>query len=200
MAGAEKLIEKILDEARQQAQANLEKARKEAEKILQAAEEEAAKRERIAIEKAFITADEKKRRMIASAELDAKKERLKAKQDIIEEAFKVATEKLNSLPEQQYFSILGDMMIDIIRGENCEIVLSDRDKKRLDSAFLENIRGRLKKKGYTGNINISDETRDIKGGFILKMGDIEINNSFDAILRMKRDELEPEVVKILFQG
>ena len=199
MAGAEKLIEKILDEARQQAQANIEKARKEADAILQAAKAEAEKKERLTLEKARINADEKKRRMIASAELDAKKEKLKAKQDIIEEAFKKALEKLNSLPEQQYFGILEDMLINIGR-ENCELILSDRDKKRLNSAFLDNIKSRLKEKGYTGNINISDETRDIKGGFILKMGDIEINNSFDAILRMKRDELEPEVVKILFQG
>jgi len=200
MAGAEKLIERILDEARQQAQANMEKAKKEAEAILQAAKERAEEREKIAIEKARINADEKKRRMIASAELDAKKERLKAKQEIIEDAFNRAIEKLNSLPEEQYFDILANMMAGIIRGENCEIILSGRDKERLNAALLDNIKNRLKEKGYTGNINISNETRDIKGGFILKMGDIEINNSFDTILRMKRDELEPEVVKILFQS
>ncbi|HHW49562.1 MAG TPA: hypothetical protein GXX14_13250 [Clostridiaceae bacterium] len=200
MAGAEKLIERILDEARRQAQANVEKAEKEAEAILRAAKEKAEEKERIALEKARINADEKKRRMIASAELDAKKERLKAKQEIIESAFNMAIEKLNSLPEDQYFDILADMMAGIVKGESCEIILSGRDKERLNAAYLNNIRNRLKEKGYAGNVDVSSETRDIKGGFILKMGDIEINNSFDAILRMKRDELEPEVVKILFQS
>ena len=39
---------------------------------------------------------------------------------------------------------------------------------------------------------------DIKGGFILQSGGVEINNTFQALLEMQRDELEPEVASLLF--
>ena len=37
-------------------------------------------------------------------------------------------------------------------------------------------------------MKISEETRNISGGFILKSGDIEVNNSFESIIRMYRDD------------
>jgi V/A-type H+-transporting ATPase subunit E len=49
-----------------------------------------------------------------------------------------------------------------------------------------------------GNLRLAGETRDIQGGFIIRSGDIEINNSLEAIVKMRRDKLEAEVVKTLF--
>jgi len=58
---------------------------------------------------------------------------------------------------------------------------------------------KLADKGIKANIKISDEDMDISGGFILKFGDMEINNTFDALVRSQRDQYEPQVVQILFQ-
>ena len=52
------------------------------------------------------------------------------------------------------------------------------------------------KKG--GVLEISGETRNIDGGFILIYGGIEENCSIDAMFAEKRDELLDQVRKILF--
>ena len=45
---------------------------------------------------------------------------------------------------------------------------------------------------------VSEETRDISGGFILKDGRIEVNCTFDALVRAEREQTVGEVAKLLF--
>jgi V/A-type H+-transporting ATPase subunit E len=68
----------------------------------------------------------------------------------------------------------------------------------LGPGFIAGINTQLKARGIKGELKLSDEARGISGGFILKKGDIEVNNTFEALIRMTRDELEAEVVKVLF--
>lgn len=200
MAGAEKIRERILEEARKQAEANIQEAKKEAEKIIHSSEEEARKKQKQIIDRAFKEAAERKKRLIAVAELEGRKEKLKAKQDMIEEVFTKTIERLNSLSDEEYENILVDMIINSVRSGDEEIILSEKDRNRLSYKFVENINNRLREKGLKGNIALSNQTRNINGGFILKKGDVEINNSFDAIIKMKRDELEEIVVAELFKN
>ena len=150
------------------------------------------------IDKANSEALEVKKRLKAGAELEARKQRLQAKQEVVEEAFSQAIKKLNSLPDDQYFSIIVDLIVNSASNDSGEIILSGRDKERLPSDFEEKVNKNLSSKRSSGNFTLSDETRDINGGFILKMGNVEINNSFDAIIRMKRNEIEADVIASLF--
>jgi len=132
------------------------------------------------------------------AELEARKQKLKAKQEVVDEAFELALQKLNNLPDLEYQNILVEMISNSIETGKEEVLLSLRDKQRLDPGFINQLNKKLSQKGVTGNLKISDEDRNISGGFILKTGDIEINNSFEAIIRMNRDDIEAEVIKALF--
>lgn len=198
MTGAEKITARILDEARQQARANVERAEKEAADIIHDAHKEAEVKRSSIIEKAKGEAAEHKKRLISVAELEARKQKLQAKQEMIEEAFAKTLERLNSLSAAKYEGIIADMILDSVSTGNEEVILSSRDRSRLSPEFAAGINKRLAGRGIKGNITISDETRDINGGFILKTGDIEVNNSFEAIIKMQRDELEEKIVKILF--
>jgi len=198
MAGAEKIVDKILEEAKSKADASIEKAKKEAAQILRSAEEEARNRQKVILDRAFEEAIERKKRMIAVGELEGRKEKLKAKQEVIETVFKKAVEELNSLPADEYEKVLTEMIADSVSGSNAEIILSEKDKKKVSSNFLKNINERLDQMGKKAQLTISDESRNINGGFILKEGDVEINNSFEAILRMNRDQLEELVIEQLF--
>jgi vacuolar-type H+-ATPase subunit E/Vma4 len=102
MAGAEKIVERILEEARSKAAASIEKAKKEASDIMRSAEEEARNRQKVIIDRAFEEAVERKKRLIAVGELEGRKQKLKAKQEVIEAVFKKAVEELNSLPADEY--------------------------------------------------------------------------------------------------
>ncbi len=48
-------------------------------------------------------------------------------------------------------------------------------------------------------LKLSDEDRGIQGGFIVKVDGVEINNSFETLLRMEREKVESEIADILFQ-
>lgn len=198
MAGAEKLRERILEEARQQAQANVERAEKEAARIIQNAREDAADKNRKIMDRAGKEADERRKRLVSAAELEGRKQKLQAKQELIEEAFNKAIERLNSLPLEQYEEILANMVVNSVKTGDEEVILSGNDKSRLGIGFIENINRRLEAKGIKGSVRLSGEFRDIKSGFILKRGNVEVNNTFESIIRMQRDELEAEVVKVLF--
>ena len=64
----------------------------------------------------------------------------------------------------------------------------------MPAGFREEIKSLAQKKG--GVLEISGETRNIDGGFILIYGGIEENCSIDAMFAEKRDELLDQVRKI----
>jgi len=196
--GAEKIIARILEDARLKASNNIKEAEKQASDIINAAKEEAEKKRTVIIENALKNADEMEKRAISVAELEARKIKLKAKQEIITSVFETAITALHSLPAETYAKILCNMIISSVAKGNEEVVLSIRDKERLGKEFIDDINRKLAEKGLKGDLRLSEQTANINGGFILKSGEIEINNSFDALIRMKRNELEPEIIKILF--
>lgn len=198
MQGTEKIEAKILEDSQKLIKTNIDDANREAADIIKAAQEQAKQKSLELNNKAKQDAVVKKQRMISVAKLEGRKLRLQAKQEVIEEVFNKAIEQLNNLPTDKYQSILSDMIVNSITDGNEEIILSANDKENLDASFVETINNKLKTKDITGNVKISDITRATNGGFILKLGDIEVNNSFYAIMRMQREELESAVIKVLF--
>ena len=199
MAGAEKIQQKILEEARQQAQKDIEQAEKEAVAIIKSAKQEALEKKDALLKKGQKDAVEHKKRLVAVAQLDARKQRLQAKQDVVQEAFEGALERLISLPAEKYQTVLIDMVVAAIKTGKEEVIVCERDKRRLTPDFIKAINTQLLNKGMNSAVKLSDETRDIKGGFILKQDNIEINHSFEMIIRMQRDVLETAVIKVLFK-
>lgn len=199
MEGAERIVNKILEDARLQAQNNIEQAEKQAADIINSAKNEAEKKKNIIIENAKKEAEERKKRLIAVAELEARKIKLKAKQEIIASVFEQAIKTLNSLPPERYMEIITDMVLNSVKKGDEEIILSERDKSRLGDGFIGIINKKLKEKNINGNVKLSEETANINGGFILRSGNIEMNNSFEAIMRMRYNEIESEIVKMLFE-
>ena len=199
MAGIEKLKERILEEARQQVHENLERAEKQASEIHNAASNEAEQKKKEILEKANRDAADRKKRIIAYAELEARKYKLQAKQEVIDEAFERAVARLNSLPAEEYLKILVRMVVDSVRTGNEEIILSKKDRSLIGGKLVDNVNSSLKEKGLSDGIRLSEETRDLNGGFILRSGNVEVNNSFEAVVKMQRDRLEAEVVKVLFE-
>ena len=48
-------------------------------------------------------------------------------------------------------------------------------------------------------LTLSEETRPIRGGFIMVDGPVEVNCAFEAMVRAQREQLEKPVAEILFQ-
>ncbi|HHV96393.1 MAG TPA: hypothetical protein GXX37_07990 [Clostridiaceae bacterium] len=198
MNGVEKIINKIKSDAQSQAENNIKAAQEKADAIIKAAKEEAAEKYNGIIEKTKSEIAGKRKRLISMAELEARKIKLKAKQDLIREVFSLAHKKLITLPPEEYGKILSDMIIGLNPEGNEEIIVSEEDRKKLGDSFIKMVNAKLKENGKKGELKYSDICRETEGGFILKSGDIEINCSFSSILRMEYNKIEAEVIKVLF--
>ncbi len=194
MEGMERIRESILTEARVQAEAII----KEAQEKVNAMEEQANKKSgeitRHRLEKAEVEAQEAARRMLSMAELDLKKNNLQAKQSLIDQAFDKALVRLKELPEEAYMGMIVSMLGSAgITGKE-ELVVSPQDRERFEKGLLKKVNDKM-----SFELKLSDETRNMQGGFILKAQGVEINNSFETLLRMERERIETEIADILFQ-
>lgn len=199
MTGTERIKSRILEDARAKAAEIEAQARQEAKEIMDLALAEAAKKKEAVLEKARAEGAEAYRRIISTAGLEGRKKILKTKQDMVEAAFNKAMEKVTSMPDNEYQRFLEDMAVSASSKGTGEIVMSERDLKRIDKKFINKINTRLEKTGIKGNLTLSKDTIPSAGGFILKSGDIEINSTLEIIFEMIRPECESDVVKILFQ-
>ena len=198
MTGTEKIKAKILEDAKNKAFEIEEQARQEALSITDQALKEAEMKKAEILKKAEAEGQEAYRRLISVASLEARKEILKAKQDMVDEAFIKAIEKITGLPDAEYQEMLEEMIAGAASDGTGEILLSGRDRKRVDSNFADNINRRLKTVGKNGTVSLSDEIIQPEGGFVLRYGDMEINGTFEIVFDMLRPQIENDVVKILF--
>ena len=199
MQGIAKIKEKIFEEAAEQKKRIIENAKKEAAKILEKAGKQAAELEADAQERAKKAAREEKRKILSMAELEERKRYLEAKQALINEAFVRAENKLLNLEPEKYRELVYHLILAAAVDGNEEIIVSEDDKGNITPELLARVNEALKKQGKAGNIRFSEEKRPIKGGFILKSATIEINCSFDYLLKAQREELETDVARILFE-
>ncbi|NLV35061.1 MAG: V-type ATP synthase subunit E [Clostridiaceae bacterium] len=198
MTGTEKILEKIIQDAKARALAIEEQAGQEAGAIMDQASQEAGLKRAELLERAQADGAQSYKRLIAVAGLEGRKELLRAKQDVIDTAFARALDKVCGLPDSEYQKLLEDLIADAVDKDGGEILLSEKDAKRLDSKFISNINQRLRASGKGGSVKLSSRYINTAGGFVLKIGDMEINSTFEILFGMLRTELENEVVKMLF--
>ncbi|HEX2947729.1 MAG TPA: V-type ATP synthase subunit E [Clostridia bacterium] len=200
MTGIDRIKSKILEDAVAQAAQAEEQAKAEAREIIRQASEAAEKKKAELLDKARSEGAGLKRRLISQAGLEGGKELLRTKQSLIDEAFQKALGKLCGLPDREYQKLLENMAVDAAGKEGGEIQLSEKDLKRLDSSFLDNVNKRLAVSVKGTQLTLSDRTINTAGGFILKSGDMEVNSTFEIVFGMLRTELEAEVAGILFDS
>ncbi|HZK27153.1 MAG TPA: V-type ATP synthase subunit E family protein [Thermoclostridium sp.] len=198
MIGMEKIKSKILEDAQNKITQILEQAKQQAEEIKNDALKESESKRAEILEKGEAKGKETYRRMLSMAGLEGRKEILKAKQDVVEEAFTSAMEKLRSLPDEDYQKLIEDMAVAAAKNECGEILLSEKDRKRLNDDFLKNINVRIASKGENTEFVMSGDNIKTSGGFILRYGEMEINSTFEIMFEMLKPEIENDVVDILF--
>ena len=186
MGNGQNIIDKIIADAKAEAEKIEAAARAEAEKTVAAAmakaERESLRMENIGKEEADKTAA----KQISSAQMKAKQMILAAKQGCIEKTIEEAKKELNNLTDAEYKVVVLNMIVAAKAEKESEIILSKEDKE----AFGKDI----EKLGFA----VSEETRPIDGGFVIKNGDIEYNYSFESIISVEKEDIEQTAAKILF--
>ena len=196
MAGLDKIIGEIHAESDGLIREVLDRAQKEAAQIRSEAEKKAGDSvERIRRESDARLADSKSRAQSAAA-LTKRQLLLQEKQNLIGEVLEKAKETFLALPEAEYFDTLLALLKKNALSEQGEILLNERDRKRLPADFEKKAEKAAKAKG--GSLRISEKTREIDGGLILVYEGIEQNCSVDALFETNIEMLQDKIQNILF--
>ena len=198
MSNISTLTSKILKDAEEKKAEILKNAEAEKIKIIEKKLNEAKALETEILEKAKIEAISQKERVISSSKLIARNEKLRAKQEIIEQVFKKSIISLCELNKEQYTSFIKNTILELNIDGDESLILNQQGKKIVDSSLIDEINNKLLSKGKKGKITLSEQVGSFKGGFVLEKDGIEINNTFEALVNSLKEELELQVAKELF--
>jgi V/A-type H+-transporting ATPase subunit E len=199
MEGIDRIKERIIQEAQEKKQEILRMAQSEAEEILTNCRQKAEEVRQQAIEKAKKVAEDEKRKILSMAELEQRKNFLAAKQQMIDEVFNQAQKNLENMQPDSYKKLLKKMLIKSSLKGNELVITSKKDAAVFTPEFLKEVNSELTKMGKEGNIKLSKQTQPMIGGFILKSKDMEINATFDSLIKIQREYIETQIAKILFE-
>ena len=225
MNGIDTILRRLDTDAKAEADAVLKKARQEAADITARYQAQAAQEAARLAARNEKAAEEREERLVSAAQMEARKTLLTAKQEMVERAYQRALEKLRSLPQEQYVELLAALLVRASSTGREEVVFSTEDREGAGKAAVARANELLAKEAApelplgdgvvanllnkvaagvsafaqgTAMLAVSEETRDISGGFILKDGRIEVNCTFDALVRAEREQTAGEVAKLLF--
>ena len=194
--GTQQVVEKILAEARSEADNILAAAKDKAvaaEANLQSELDEYRKETEVMAE---ASAKDKKARMLAMARMDIRKELTAAKNAVLDEAFAGAAEQIKSLSDQEYQQLITSLITKAVETGDEEVVIG-KDETRIDHTLIKNI-NRTLGSGFKGNLVLAETKANIDGGFILRRGGVRINASIGVLLAQVKEQIETELVAELF--
>ena len=120
---------------------------------------------------------------------------MEARRRMLTEVFSAAAEKLVSLPKDEYIAFLAAQAAKAAASGTEELVFNAHDAKELGREVAKAANALL---GPKGHLTVSDETREISGGVIVRQGDIEANCAVETLVRLRRGELAAQVAELLF--
>ena len=198
MNGIEKIAGKITEDAKQETGAILAEAKAEAGAIAgryaALASEESAR----ILSSGQERAEAIRRRAASAADQEGKQQLLAAKQNMITRAFDNALQHIRALPEKEYTALLARLAADAASIGSEELVLSRKDRESIGDTVLASANRLLVEKGKKGGLTLSAETGAFDGGLLLRAGDVEVNCTMEAILRLAKENLTSEIAAALF--
>ena len=194
---ANKVIDKILSQAKSQAEAILKEASDKAAQQKASLDAELAEFEQKTAQLANAAAEDKRQRMLASARMANAKQLLAAKVGIVNDIFAKAKAAVNKLPDDQYLALMMSLIKQaVVTGQ--EEVIVGKNETRINDAFLKTVNAQIDGTIKKGNLKLSAKKGDFEGGFILVSGNVQINACTDMLIDRLRESMEMELSAELF--
>lgn len=130
--------------------------------------------------------------------LEARRRILKAKEGLVQETFSQALQNMLRLPLDRRAGLFVRLMLASAQ-EGTEEVRPAADDRALIETLLSQVNLELQKQGKSGKLHLGSSEPGIKGGFLLVGDHYRVDNSFESLLMNMKDDLVPEVARILFQ-
>lgn len=219
MNGLEKITGRILDDAKASADKIISKANAEVAEIYAAAEQ---KKQDITNE-IFDSAMKEGETIINTAksalDRNCKAIVMSMKNSMVDKAFEAAKNEILALESEKYAQLMTQLLCRVLSarvdeekeslrlyGEDIapdayEVIMNKKDRDSQGVYIVAGVRRATVGK-ITGTVldkvTLSQEVANISGGFILRMGRVEINASLDAIVDELKEQMTPEVMELLF--
>jgi len=204
----ERMAERILVDAKQDAESIIFEARKAAEKMTE--EQKELGRQKASERVSSILNDAKNEvRLVQDAILAETKRKvnwdvLSEKDRLIANVMNEAKLRLTDLAKtQKYLPLVEKLIVQagtVLRGGSIQVTLNERDSNlplKLDRLAKEIER----ETGAKTRLEISKEKLNVSGGVSLKTpdGKVVVDNTFETILRRREIDLKPKIAKVLFR-
>ena len=228
MEGIEKITARIAQDAQAEISRLTAETEEKVQAVLTNAAAQAQQEANEIVEKGRMAASERLERLNSASQMERRKLELAARQEVLGEAFALALEKLCTLPEQEYIALLTRLALEASSSGKEQLILSQKDRAAVGKQVVMAVNDALVKErapslpeevtrskvgafvdklvhnttaAVTGTgLTLSEETRDLKGGFIMVDGDVEINCAFETLVRLQREKLEKKVADVLFES
>ena len=204
--GTEKIVSSILSDAKFKADSITEEAENESKSILEEGEKIAL------MEKEKILEDGKKQsamryqQIISEAKMKSRRMELDSREEVIEESFKKAEEKLMKIASSEsaeYKESIKNIITEAaleIGGGDLIILLKNEDAAKIKDSISEIENDVKAKTGKETNLEMGNNINTIGGTIVkTKNGDIEVNNTIEARMLRFKKSLRSEVARILFK-
>lgn len=184
----EDILKKIKKESEGEIKIIKEESQKEIEKIEKKYKEEIEKKKKKILELAEEKANKKIKHSQIKLSLETKNLILAKKQEILDGLYQGILEDLSKLKDEEYFKLILNLIKECPR--NGEIIPAQNREKITEKAIRE-----AKKECI-----LSKNSLPIKGGFIFSSENLEIDNSFENLVKEIKEKTLMEVAKILFSS
>ena len=198
MNGIEKITARIIAEANAEAAATIAAAQAQAGEIGAANEKKAQEEYQACLRTGSVETEQRIQRLGNTARLEAKKEILALKQELIAAAYAKAKEKILNLPEAEYVAFLAAQAGKASISGDETIVLNETDKAKLGAQVAEAANALVKERGLEPKLTLAETTAAISGGLLLRKGAVEVNCALDSLVDMSRNSLDAEIAAVLF--
>lgn len=185
----ESITARILQEAKDEAENMKKQAESERDALLSGAAQEAETVKKQMAAKAEDDAKVLGERRNSVAELEARKLRLSAKQEMIDRSFEEAAKLLADMPAKEYQAFLLDLLAPY-RTQPGEVLLNEKDRKAYGKALEEALR--------ESPLAVAEETVPIQGGLILRQGSVSLNASLEKLMETQKKQITAEIAAVLF--
>jgi len=118
------------------------------------------------------------------------------KREILDALFRKVEEELLSINSDKYLKFLSSLLKRDIPAGKSTIFLNKNDLEAYGKKLSNFLKKELSKSRES---IISEQNVDIKGGCIIKGGEVEINDSIEVILEDLKEKYEIEISKELFK-
>lgn len=196
MAGLEKILQKIEADATGSCEQILAEAKAESDRIFAAARIEGEGLRKEFIEKSIKEDQNALRLAHSQVESDRKKALLVTKTGIVNETIDRALQKLKSLPVDEYFSLMMDLVKQYSLPGEGTLRFAKKDLERLPKDFEMNLNKALNDQSKT--IVVSPEAIAIDGGVVIQYKDIEQNCTLNSLFDVNLDAIKDRLYEQLF--